>query len=146
MVKRIVFKLFFALTIRLYRFSGGRLAGTWGGLPVLLLTTTGRKSGKRRTVPLIYFREGPDYFLIASNNGSTKHAGWYLNLCSHPEATLEVLDQRVQAQAEILSGEKREALWRQAVQAGPDYQKYQQQAGKRQIPVVLLHPLQTGSA
>jgi deazaflavin-dependent oxidoreductase (nitroreductase family) len=142
MLKRLLFRLFFTLMIVCYRLSDGRIGGTWGGLPVLLLTTRGRKSGKMRTVPLIYFREGSDYFLIASNNGSSKHPGWYVNLRSNPTATLEVRNQQVQAQAEILQGAKREMLWQQAVQAGPDYQKYQQQAGERVIPVVLFHPAQ----
>ena len=111
----------------------------------MLLTTTGRKSGKRRTIPLIYFRDGSDYFLVASNNGSSKHPGWYFNLRSNPAATLEVMDQRVKAEAEILRAEKRQALWQQAVLAGPDYQKYQQQAGEREIPLVLLHPVQASA-
>ena len=76
----------------IYRASDGHVWGKMFGAPVLLLSTTGRKSGQRRTTPLVYTMDGDDFVLIASNGGAPKHPAWYLNLMANPDATVEVGD------------------------------------------------------
>jgi deazaflavin-dependent oxidoreductase (nitroreductase family) len=87
MVQR-MFKLFTALQVALYRMSGGKLGGTMMGFKVLLLTTTGRKSGKVHTTPLGWFDRPGGYVIVASNGGGPRHPGWYFNLQSKPQATI----------------------------------------------------------
>lgn len=109
-------------------------------LSVLLLTTTGRKSGKMRTVPLGYLRDGSDYVIIASYAGLPQNPAWYLNLKSHPEATIQVKRQHIQVRAETANPEKRRELWARLIEVAPGYANYQKRT-TREIPVVILHPI-----
>lgn len=88
-----------ALHVALYRLLGGRLVGKMGRAPILLLTVTGRRSGQRRTSPLLYQRDGQDYIVIASAGGQAKHPAWWLNLRANPGATIEVGRERFTVQA-----------------------------------------------
>jgi deazaflavin-dependent oxidoreductase (nitroreductase family) len=118
--------------------SGGRLAGRIaGGAPVLLLTTTGRKSGKQRTTPLLYLDDAGRYVVIASVGGAPKHPAWYLNLLTNPAATVEVGKRKLAVTAATASPEERARLWPLAVQMYAGYAGYQAKT-TREIPVVIL--------
>jgi deazaflavin-dependent oxidoreductase (nitroreductase family) len=124
----------------LYRASGGRLGGRIrSGAPVLLLTTTGRKSGKRRTTPLLYLEDAGNYVVIASVGGAPRHPAWYLNLLANPMATIEVGRRKLAVTARTATPEERARLWRLAVQMYPGYDDYQARTS-REIPVVILAP------
>src|SRR6266576_5014849 len=97
---------------RVYRLSGGRFGGKIGGLPVLLLTTIGRKSGRPRTQPLAYTRTGGGYAVIASKGGAAQHPLWYLNLRANPLAEVTVGRDTHEVRARDAEGEERERLWR----------------------------------
>ena len=122
-----------------YRRSGGRLWGTMFGGPVLLLNTTGRKSGQRRTNPLLYVRDDEDFVLIASNGGAPRHPAWYLNLMANPDATVEVGDRKVRVRAEVVVGEEKARLWQKMVAMYSSYDDYQKKTN-REIPLLVLHP------
>jgi len=111
-----------------------------GVLPTLLLTTTGRKSGEPRSMPLIYGTAGDSYVIIASKGGWATHPHWYLNLEANPECDLMVGAKPVKVRARVADGEERERLWKQLAEIYPPYLDYQK-ATERQIPVVVLDPL-----
>lgn len=128
---------FTAAHTALYKRFG--LARRIGRTPVLLLTTTGRRSGQKRTVPVMYV-PGEEPVLVASNGGSPSHPAWYLNLLADPRATIEVEGKRREVLARTVSGEERKPLWRQAVEIYPAYANYQGRSD-RELPVVVLSPL-----
>lgn len=107
------------------------------GAPVLLLTTTGRKSGRSWTVPLIYQTDGDRWVIIASNGGSARHPAWWLNLRSQPDASIQVAWQTYLVTASETVGEDRERLWRQMADMYKGYDGYARKT-TRQIPVVVL--------
>ncbi len=111
-----------------------------GLLPTLLLTTTGRKSGESRALPLIYGEAGDSYVVIASKGGMPTHPIWYLNLEATPACELLVGPKAVSAHARVAVGEERERLWAQMAEVYPPYNEYQERAGARTIPVVVLDP------
>lgn len=126
--------------VALYRASGGRLGGRIpSGAPVLLLTTTGRKSGKQRTTPLLNLEDGGRYVVIASVGGASKHPVWYLNLLANPVATIEVGGRELAVTARRAEPEERARLWPLAVQMYAGYDDYQART-TREIPVVILVP------
>jgi deazaflavin-dependent oxidoreductase (nitroreductase family) len=114
-----------------------------GVLPTLLLTTTGRKTGEPRDVPLIYGevpgRDGA-YVIVASRGGTPTHPVWFLNLEADPECELQVGPRHVRARARVTEGAERERLWRRMAEIYPPYDEYQKSAGARTIPVVVLEP------
>jgi len=126
----------------LYRLTNGSIGGSIVGLPVLLLTTTGRKSGQPRTKPLCYFEEGQDLVLIASNGGADKHPAWYLNLKNDPKVRLRLKGPEFPAVAEVSDPQTRERLWRKLISLSPYYIRYGNRT-RRQIPMVLLHSTTT---
>jgi|WetSurMetagenome_2_1015567.scaffolds.fasta_scaffold71296_2 F420H(2)-dependent quinone reductase len=136
-----LFKLFMALQVWLYRVSKGKVGGTMRGFKVLLLTTTGRKSGKTHTTPLGWFDHESGYVIVASNAGQPTHPGWYYNLKSKPQVTVQVLDQVIPVTAEVLTGEARAQAWRQVITTAPSYANYEKQT-TREIPLILLRPRQ----
>jgi len=121
----------------LYRLSGGRAAGRLAGMPVLLLTTRGRSSGRPRTVPLTYFADGDAIVLVASYGGDDRHPGWYRNLCA--DARVEVTQGRSRRTltARTATAAERDRLWPRIVATYPGYARYQRRTGRR-IPLVLL--------
>jgi len=111
------------------------------GLPVIVLTTTGAKSGLRRQTPLVALAEEDRIILIASYFGSTRHPSWYYNLKANPEVSVSHSGQSGHYLARLASGEERTYYWQIAASLYPGYQLYEQKAGDRQIPVVVLEPL-----
>lgn len=114
-----------------------------GVLPTLLLTTRGRKTGEPRDVPLIY-GEAPDrpgaYVVVASRGGTATHPVWFLNLEAEPRCEAQVGAKHVRARARVARGDERERLWRRMAEIYPPYDEYQERAGARTIPVVVLEP------
>jgi deazaflavin-dependent oxidoreductase (nitroreductase family) len=133
-----LFHLFIGAHVRIYRLTGGRLGGKIVGQPVVLLTTTGRKTGKARTVPLGSFEDGGDRFIVASAAGSPTHPAWYNNLVANPEVTIQLGPRTYRARAETVTGEERARLWKMIVATAPGFADYQKKAGAREIPVVRL--------
>ena len=126
--------------VRRYRETGGSVGHIWKeGSTVLLLTTTGRRSGKARTTPLIYARDGERYVIVASKGGAAEDPGWYRNLEKNPEVELQVEARVFPAHARTATGEERERLWRKANEVWPHYAEYAQKT-EREIPVVVLEP------
>ena len=108
-------------------------------MPVLLLTTTGRRSGKARTTPLTFFRDGSDLVVIASNGGADRPPDWSLNLQQNPRAVVQIGTDKVTVQATTASPEERERLWVGITAAYPGYAAYQEKTTRR-IPVLILTP------
>ncbi|HET8893333.1 MAG TPA: nitroreductase family deazaflavin-dependent oxidoreductase [Gaiellaceae bacterium] len=126
--------------VALFRWSRGRLGGRLGkNQPVLLLTTTGRKSGKPRTTPLLYVEDGDRYIVVASVGGAPKHPAWYLNLREDARATIEVGGRSLAVRAETAEPEERARLWQALTRMYPTYDAYQART-TRTIPVVALTP------
>ena len=113
------------------------IGGGKGMVPTLLLTTTGRKSGRSITLPLIFGRSGPDYVVIASKAGAPNHPSWYLNLETTPEVQVQVKGDKFKARAQTASGAERARLWKSLVEIYGPYEDYQKKT-QREIPVVVL--------
>ncbi len=124
----------------LIKFTDGRFNSTFAW-PCLLLTTKGAKSGRPRTVALVYITDGDNLILIASKGGNLRHPSWYLNLKSNPEAQVFADGQDANYEASDAEGDERDRLWRKAVEIYSGYEKYQERAGDRKIPVVILKPM-----
>jgi deazaflavin-dependent oxidoreductase (nitroreductase family) len=136
---KIVLKIALSIYIFLYRLTSGAIGGRMAGLKVLLLTTTGRKTGQLRTTPLGYFKQGGNFIIIASNGGADQNPAWFYNLKSNPQVTLQVGDEHLTAKAEVVDAETRKQLWAELVKMAPGYEKYTQ-GTKREIPLILLKP------
>jgi deazaflavin-dependent oxidoreductase (nitroreductase family) len=132
-------ELFWRVHPALYRLTGGRLGGELMGMPVLLLTTTGRKSRAPRTTALTYLPRGDAMVVIASVLGEPRHPAWWLNLAADPVARVRVRDRTLAVRAREAQGAEREELWRAVVERTPDYAEYQARTTRR-IPVVVLEP------
>jgi len=123
-----------------YRATGGGIGGRMVNSPVLLLITTGRKSGKERITPLLYLEDGEDFVIVASNGGTSGHPAWWLNLQAKPEANVEVGGEKVRVRTEETTGEEKRRLWDRVVEMYPTYEDYQRRTD-REIPVILLKPV-----
>jgi proline iminopeptidase len=124
--------------VRRYRETGGEVGHIWReGSTILLLTTTGRKTGDKRTVPLIYATDGDRFVIVASKGGAPEDPGWYRNIEKTPEVELQVKDEVFRARARKAQGEERERLWRKANEVWPHYDEYATRTD-REIPVVVL--------
>ena len=108
-------------------------------MPILLVTTTGRKSGKERTVPLGYLEDGPNYVLIGSNAGQNRDPAWIINLSTNPQATIHIKGVRIPVVAERADPEEMCRLWATLINRAPIYGTYRRKTS-RQIPVVILRP------
>jgi proline iminopeptidase len=129
--------------VRRYRETGGKVGHEWRrGATILLLTTTGRTTGEKRTAPLIYAQDGARYVIVASKGGAPDHPGWYKNLEKTPEVELQVKDEVFRARARTAHGEERARLWRKANEVWPDYDEYAKRT-QREIPVVVLERVGT---
>lgn len=124
-----------------YRVTAGKIGGRIAGGPVLLLTTTGRKSGKKRTLPLLYLEDGENLVVVASNGGTAAHPSWWLNLSVDPEATVEIGRRKLRVLAEKALPEEKERLWPRLVAMYSGYEAYRRRTD-REIPVVVLRPFQ----
>ncbi len=129
-----------ALHRAIYRTSGGRLMTHALGCPVVLVTTTGRLSGRARTVPVFGFPEGNAVVLVASNAGKDQHPAWFLNLRANPEAEVQLGRDRRQVRARAATTAEREQLWPRLVGYYRGYDVYRQRT-ERSIPIVILEPV-----
>lgn len=123
----------------LYRLSGGRLGGKIAKAPVLLLTTTGRRSGQPRTAPVVYLAEGERMVVINTNAGNERIPAWSLNLMDNPEAEVEIGRERRRVRARIADGEERADLWRKHNVQYSGFDRYEQKLS-REISVFVLEP------
>ena len=111
------------------------------GLPVIIVTHRGRKTGAIRKIPLMKVVDGENYILVASMGGAPKHPGWYHNIRAQGEIKAQVASDVFQAKTRVAAGEEREAIWEQMVAMYPPFGDYQVKAGDREIPVVILEPI-----
>ncbi|MGN5236078.1 MULTISPECIES: nitroreductase family deazaflavin-dependent oxidoreductase [unclassified Rhodococcus (in: high G+C Gram-positive bacteria)] len=125
--------------IRVYRESGGQEGYIWNGVPTLLLTVTGRRSGEPKTSALIFAQDGDDYLVVASKGGAPKHPLWYVNLQAHPHAEVQVQDRTMSVLARTATPEEKPRLWKIVTDTWPNYDLYQSRTD-RDIPVVVLSP------
>jgi F420H(2)-dependent quinone reductase len=139
LARRAFMKTASATHTAIYRSSGGRVGGRMAGMPVLLLTTTGRRSGKSRTTPLLFVRDGHAWVVVGSNGGSDYIPAWWLNLRSNPDGQVEVGRERIPVVAHKASAGERARLWPEFTSQYAGYAKYAARA-PREIPVVILEP------
>ena len=125
--------------IRRYRETDGEVGYLWSGVPSLLLTTTGRRSGESRTSALIFARDGDDYLVVASMGGAPMHPAWYLNLTANPEADVQVKADHIPVTARTASDDEKPRLWKIVTEQWPNYDVYQTRTD-RVIPLVVLSP------
>ena len=126
--------------VPIYRASGGRLMGKVGKAPVLLLTTTGRKSGRSRTAPVVYLADGDRFIVIGSNAGNRSAPAWSLNLKADPEAEVEVGRRRLRVRARVAEGEERADLWRKSNVQYAGFDDYEARTD-RDIALFVLEPI-----
>jgi deazaflavin-dependent oxidoreductase (nitroreductase family) len=124
--------------VRRYVETDGEVGYTWReGAPILILTFTGRKSGKEYSTPLIFGRDGENYVLVGSQGGAPEHPDWYLNLVANPEVGVQVKADKFRARARTAEGEEHERLWAAMNEIWPHYDEYQAKTD-RPIPVIVL--------
>jgi len=131
---------FYALHRAIYRASGGRVMTRALSCPVVLVTTTGRRSGRAHTVPVFGFPEGNAVVLVASNAGKDRHPAWFLNLEANPEAEVQVGRERRRVRARAATPAERERLWPRLVSYYRGYDVYRERT-ERPIPVLILEPV-----
>jgi deazaflavin-dependent oxidoreductase (nitroreductase family) len=129
--------------VRRYQETDGEVGYMWNGVPTLLLTTTGRKSGAPRTTPLIHGRDGDDYLVIASTGGAPQHPNWYRNLLADPSAHIQVQARHIDVTARTVDEDEKARLWKIMTDLWPNYDVYQSRTD-RVIPVVVLSPATRG--
>jgi len=122
-----------------YRISGGRLTSV--PMPMLFLTHTGARSGRKSKTPLVYFTDGEDAIVIASNYGRKNHPAWYYNVKANPEVEVSVAGRTGRYRAQIASADDRERLWKLVVQVTNAYADYVERAEGRTIQIIRLSPL-----
>lgn len=127
------------LNVPVYRLSGGRILGKVNEAPVLLLTTTGRKSGQKRTAPVVYLADGDGYVVIGSNAGHSRTPAWSLNLQAEPAAEVEVGRRRLPVRARVAGGEERADLWRRHNEQYSGFDEYEARTD-RDIALFVLEP------
>jgi deazaflavin-dependent oxidoreductase (nitroreductase family) len=120
-----------------YRWSNGRFGGKMQDLPVLILHTVGRKSGKPRQSPLLHIQDGEDYVVVGSRGGSDAPPAWWLNLQAKPEATIEIKGTKRPVSARRATAEEKAAYWPRLTAGYPFYNDYQARTA-REIPVIVL--------
>ena len=125
------------LLIAQFRTNAGKVTGQFANLPVLLLKTIGAKTGAAGTTPLVYFKDGERYLIIASKAGAPTNPAWYHNLLANPAASVELPNESFEVQARIAKGDERDRLFQKVVAHFPIYVGYQQKTGRR-IPVIVL--------
>ncbi|HEY3070195.1 MAG TPA: nitroreductase family deazaflavin-dependent oxidoreductase [Gaiellaceae bacterium] len=138
-MRRWLFRLTTRVHTPLYRLTKGRIGGSMGRAPILILTTTGRKTGELRSNPLLYQQDGDAYLVVASAGGQPKNPAWYRNLEANPEAEIQVKDRTLPVRAETAGPDRRPRLWQKMTAVWPGYDEYQTKT-EREIPVVVLSP------
>lgn len=127
------------LNVPLYRATGGRIGGRLNNAPILLLTTTGRKSGEPRTAPVLYLRHGDDLVVIGSNAGNAKTPAWSLNLQANGDAEVEIGRRKRRVRGRVAEGEERERLWRAMNEQYAGFDDYAERTN-RDIKLFVLEP------
>lgn len=133
---RWILKLFTRTNVLVYKLSGGRLMNKLSGMPIVLVQMTGAKSGKKKTIPLMYVPHGDGFILVASQGGAPKHPAWYFNLVKNPEIEITHAGQTRKYTARLVDEAEKATLWPTCVEYYPPYEQYQQRTS-RQIPVFL---------
>jgi deazaflavin-dependent oxidoreductase (nitroreductase family) len=123
--------------VQKYIETDGEVGYLWNGAPILILTTTGRSSGKESSTPLIFGEDGDNVVIVASKGGAPEHPGWYRNLTKTPEVEVQIKGDRFRARTRDAQGEERDRLWRRMNGIWPHYDSYQEKT-EREIPVVVL--------
>ena len=123
--------------VAVYRETAGEQGHDWQGTKTLLLTTTGRRSGEPRELPLIYGRDGDDYLVVASKGGAPEHPAWYLNLEANPDVEVQVGADRFNARARTATADERPRMWKTMTAEWPAYDEYQTKTD-REIPIVVI--------
>lgn len=126
-----------SMHVRSYVETDGKKGHMQWGMPMLLLTTRGRKTGKLRRTALLYGQDGDHYVVVGSNGGAPKHPLWYLNLLEHPEVEIQVAASKFSGRARAATATEKPALWRLMTSIFPTYDRYQARTD-REIPVVIL--------
>jgi deazaflavin-dependent oxidoreductase (nitroreductase family) len=126
----------------LYRVSGGRLGAHAGRASMLLLESIGRRSGERRTTPLLYVEDGPNFVIVASNAGDDRNPAWLLNLRKHPAAEIQVGTRRFAVHSREANAAESERLWPKLTSSYKYYRDYRTRT-QRHIPIVILEPVAT---
>jgi deazaflavin-dependent oxidoreductase (nitroreductase family) len=120
-----------------FRSNGGKVGGPFAGAPLLLLTTTGARTGKQRVNPVMYLEDGPRLYIFASKSGAPTNPDWYHNLRAHPRATAEVGEERFEVTATVVTGAQRDEIYQRQASRYPGFAEYQIKTS-RTIPVVAL--------
>lgn len=128
--------------VRAYRETGGETGYLWNGVPTLLLTVTGRRTGRQLTSALIFGRDGDDYLVVASMGGAPMHPSWYANLQVNPTARIQVRADELAVVARTASAAEKPRLWKIMTDQWPNYDVYQSRTD-RDIPVIVLTPALT---
>lgn len=139
-MKDTLIKLFMKINAFLLRLTNGRIGGRLGTQTILLLETTGRKTGQPRVIPIAFFFHEGIYLIVASNWGKDKDADWYLNLLKTPRAKLTVSGKTIPVEAHAAQGDEYARLWKFATERHPPYLNYQKMTS-RHIPIVVFQPI-----
>ena len=139
-MKDTLIKLFMDFNAFLIRLTNGRIGGRLGSQTILLLETTGRKTGQPRVIPIAYFFHEGKYLIVASNWGKDKDADWYLNLLKNPRAKLTVNGKTIPVESHAAQGDEYARLWKFAADKHPPYLNYQKMTS-RYIPIVMFQPI-----
>ena len=121
-----------------FRANGGKVGGRFEGAPMILVHHKGAKTGTERVAPLVYLPDGDSFVVFGSKAGAPAHPHWYLNLVANPETDVEVGTDRIPVTARVAQGAERERLWSKQKLTMPQFAQYEESAGKREIPVVVL--------
>ncbi|MFZ1864189.1 MAG: nitroreductase family deazaflavin-dependent oxidoreductase [Polyangiales bacterium] len=142
-----IIRLMSKVNVAVYRWTGGLLGSKWRvgsafpwGIPILLLTTIGRKSGQPRTAPLLFIENGERIIVVASQGGLPKDPLWYENLRANPDCEVQIKRRKIEMRARTASAEERDRLWPKLVAHYPDFASYETWTD-RIIPVVILEPI-----
>ena len=125
--------------VRRYQETDGEVGHLWNGVPTLVLTTTGKRSGEQRNSAMIYGKDGDSYVVIASQGGMPTHPNWYHNLSADPHVLVQAGATKTAAIARTAEGEERDRLWKLMTGIWPNFDTYQTRTDRR-IPVVVLEP------
>ncbi|MBA3873972.1 MAG: nitroreductase family deazaflavin-dependent oxidoreductase [Anaerolineae bacterium] len=135
-----IFKLVTGLHVFLYHASSGKIWGSMNGNPVLMLTTTGSKTGLPRTTPVMYVHKDNEYLIAASAGGSNQNPTWLSNLNHNPQATIEINGKQIKVKTVITSGDERDRLYENFKAMGSNFIEYEKKT-TRKIPVIRLQPV-----
>ena len=129
------------MQVRVYEWTGGRVWNRFLGAPCAILTTTGRRSGKRRKVPLLFMEDGDRVVMVASKGGMSKAPVWYHNLCANPEAEIQIGGRKRRMVAREATPDEESELWPRLDAIYPNYAEYRARCeGVRHIPVLIFEP------